>query len=184
LRALVLIPISFFMIFLPLLKQSCNEPDWPAGLPHGEETLTNFDDQTSPGAYFDFSQGAILYGEEGKAQGDIYLERTQLAGNPALGVAFHDDLADSLLYKTTAPSLDWTLQPNPDTPARLPIYSGHCVWIKTGEGNYAKIKILATESNTDVSSFNYIRFEWIYQPNGSKEFTPNLEAEPASGTTN
>jgi hypothetical protein len=179
LRALGIIPLSFILAFFPLLKQSCGEPEWPAGIPHGEEVLTNIDDVASPGAYFDFSEGALVYGEEGKQRGDIYLERTLLCGNPALGVALHDDMADSILYKTTAPSLDWTEQPDAQTPARIPIYGGHCVWIRTGEGNFAKIKILLTDSNPDVSSFNWIKIQWMYQPSGSNDFTQT----PLAGTT-
>ena len=180
LRAFCILPLALILSVTPVAKTSCGEPPWPVGCPHGEETLTNVEDPDNPGAYFDFSAGQIVYGDEGRARGDIYLEKTLLAGNAASGVAFHDDLADSLLYKTVAPTLDWTVQPNPQTPARLAIYNGHCVWIRTGEGNIAKIKILLTDSNPEVSSFNWIKFSWIYQPDGSNEFHDVAGAQPAT----
>jgi hypothetical protein len=171
-----LIPFLLWTALLPLLKPSCSsEPQWPAGLPHGEEVLPNI-----PGAWFDFSQGKLIYGDEGKKQGDIYLEKTFIAGNPALHVALHDDLADSILYKTTAPSLNWTEQPNADNPARVSIYDGHCIWIKTGEGNYAKIKILLTESNANVSSYNWVKIQWMYEPDGSQQFHGVPSTAPAA----
>ena len=55
----------------------------------------------------------------------------------------------------TAPSLNWTEQPNDTAPALLPIYDGHCVWVKTGKGN-SKAEILLVESNGNVSGYNWI----------------------------
>jgi hypothetical protein len=173
LRLLITIPLAFLLTIFPMMKNSCStEPEWPAGCPHGEVVLTNITDPDSPGAYFDFSQGKLLFGEEGKAQGDIYLEKTFICGNPSLHVKLHDDLADSFLFKTSAPTLDWIEQPSEEIPSRLSIYDGHNVWVRTGEGYLGKIKFIGTESNTDVSSFNFVRLMWIYQPDGSDEFHP------------
>ena len=170
-RILVILPLTIFLSFFPFLKAACSsEPEWPVGCPHGEEVLPNIADPDSPGAYFDFSQGKLVYGEEGKKQGDIFLENTFIAGNPATKVALHDDLADSLLYKRMAPSYNWVEQPAPERPARLSIYDGHCVWVKTGEGKTAKFKIIGTEANAGFSNFNWIKIQWIFQPDGSNEF--------------
>jgi hypothetical protein len=165
---------------MPLLKSACGgRQEWPAGCPHGEETLPNVDDPDTPGAYFDFSKGALVYGDEARREGDICLQRTFIAGNPALHVSLHDDMADSILYKPTAPNLNWTEQPDAETPARVSIYNGHCIWVRTGEGNIGKIKILLTESNENVTSFNWVKIEWIYQPNGSDTF---LDQSGTTGT--
>jgi hypothetical protein len=181
LRLLAILPLIFITSIFPALKAGCStDPGWPVGCPHGEEILPNIADPDTPGAYFDFSEGKLVYGDEGKKNGDIYLEKTLLAGNPALGIELHDDLADSLLYKRTAPSLDWKSQPNPDTPVRLSIYNGHCVWVRTSEKKIGKIKILQTDSNTDVSSFNWIKFEWIFQPDGTGDFPAPPEPESAT----
>jgi hypothetical protein len=49
--------------------------------------LPNFNDPDAPGACFDFSAGQIVYGEEGRKQGDIYLERTFIDGNPDFAIS-------------------------------------------------------------------------------------------------
>ena len=179
-RLLGIIPLIFLVSLFSVYKGTCStEPEWPAGCPHGEEILPNFASPDTPGAYFDLSEGKLVYGDEGKKNGDIYLERTFIAGNPALKVALHDDLADSLLYKKVAPELAWTYQPNPETPARVSIYSGHCIWVRTGENKIGKIKILQTESNTNVSSYNWVKIQWIFQPDGTTQFHDVAGASPA-----
>ncbi len=169
---------SFFIVLvllqgLPMFLSGCGETEWPEGCPHGEETLPNFNDPDSPGAYFDFSAGEIVYGEEGRTRGDIFLERTFVAGNPELGVAIHDQQPDSLLYDLTAPSwgsTEWKVSPNEGVPPRTPLYEGHNIWVKTAEGHTAKFKILLMESNEDHSSYIWIKIRWIYQPDGTDSF--------------
>jgi len=181
LRVLVVFPLVFLLSVLPMLK-SCGEPEWPAGFPHGEEILPSFEDPDQPGAFFDFSSGSLVFGDEGRQKGDIYLDKTFIAGNPALNVALHDDMADSLLYKTAVPSFDWTERPDENTAARISIYNGHCVWVRTGEGYYGKLKILQVESNESVSSFNWIKIQWIYQPDGTNQFRNTAVAVPGTVT--
>jgi len=162
---------------------SCEEREWPAGLPHGEVILPNIEDPDTPGAYFDFSEGEIVYGDEGRQRGDIFLERTFIAGNPALGVALHDAQPDSILYDTTAPSWgsgQWKHPPNEETPPRVPVYQGHNIWVQTAEGHTAKMKILMAESNMDVTAYLQIKMQWIYQPDGSNELHAIAGAEEQS----
>jgi hypothetical protein len=135
--------------------------------------LPNFNDPDAPGACFDFSAGQLVYGEEGRKQGDIYLERTFIDGNPDLNVALCDQQPDSLLYDRTAPgwgSSGWKVSPNPGVAPSIALYDGHNIWVKTGEGNTAKLKILLMEANEDNTSYNWVKIRWIYQPNGSTEF--------------
>lgn len=130
-------------------------------------------DPDTPGAYFDLSEGSILYGDEARQRGDIFLDRTFLCGNPAVGVALHDQQPDSLLYDMTAPgwgSAGWNQPPDAQTPSRVGIYDGHNIWIRTAEGHTAKLKILITESNENFTSYNRIKFEYIYQPDGTESF--------------
>ena len=170
--------ISIYVILsiiaaMPLnLLASCQEPEWPAGLPHGEIILPNIEDPDTPGAYFDFSEGELVYGEEGRQRGDIFLERTFIAGNPALGVALHDQQPDSLLYDSTAPSWGsggWKLPQNDETPGRVAVYQGHNIWVQTAEGHTGKLRILMAESNMDVTGYIRVKIEWIYQPDGSNQ---------------
>jgi len=177
--------LTAFLGILPFWLASCQEPDWPEGLPHGEIILPNIADPDTPGAYFDFSEGELVYGEEGRQRGDIYLETNFVAGNPALGVALHDQQPDSLLYDRIAPgwgSEQWRRPVNPDTPGRVPVYQGHNVWVITGEGNTGKLRILMAEANIDYTSFLRIKFEWIYQPDGSTELRPIAGAADESGS--
>ncbi len=162
-----------FLVILTWTVCGCGEDDWPVGCPHGEVILPSVEDPDTPGAYFDFSAGEIVYGEEGRQRGDIYLDKKFIAGNPSLNVALHDAIADSLLYDCSAPgwgSTQWKRQPDEVTPARVPIYSGHNVWIRTGEGHTAKFKILFAEDGPDLDSYLWIRIRWIYQPDGTEEF--------------
>ncbi len=168
------------LVFLPLsFLASCGEVEWPEGLPHGEVILPNIEDPDTPGAYFDFSEGEIVYGEEGRQRGDIYLDRTFIAGNPALGVELHDAQPDSLLYDTVAPSWGTRLwkTPSGDVPAMVPIYDGHNIWVKTGEAHTAKLRIMMPEANADNTSYLRLKFEWAYQPDGSNE----LKGIPGAG---
>lgn len=180
LRFSAILTLTTLILAFNLIASGCEGEEWPEGLPRGETILPAFDDPDTPGAYFDFSAGELVYGDEGRQRGDIYLDRTFIAGNPAHGVALHDAMANSLLYDSTMPgwgSTQWKRPPNENTPARVPIYNGHCMWVLTAEGNTAKFKIRMTESNADVSGFLRIKIEWTYQPDGSNE----LHAVPAEG---
>lgn len=175
-RRHILRPEYFFIFLSAFLLMtspgliSCQDEPWPAGCPHGEEVIPNVNDPDTPGAYFDFSQGKLLFGEEALQSGDIYLDRNFIAGNPRLGVKLRDAMADSLLYIKKAPQYGWVEPPDEKTPARVPIYDGHNIWVRTGEGHIAKFKIIHVETNPEVSSFNWIKIRWIYQPDGSDEF--------------
>jgi len=143
------------------------EPEWPEGLPHGEIVLPNVEDPDMPGAYFDFSEGEIVYGEEGRARGDVFLEKTFLSGNPALGVQLAEKQPDSILYDMGAPSYGsglWKAPPDENTPARVAIRQGYNVWVRTAEGNLGKLKILLREASDDYTSMLNIKIQWIYQP--------------------
>ena len=160
---------------------SANEPEWPVGCPHGEDWLPNVEDPDTPGAYFDFSEGEIVYGEEAKVRGDIFIYKTFVRGNPQLNVALHPQQPDSLLYDATAPSWgseNWRLPPDANTPSSLGINGGHNVWVRTGEGHTAKFKILLLESNEDVTMFTRVKIQWIYQPDGSESFHDVAGAAP------
>jgi hypothetical protein len=179
--------MSIVMIAMTLLAPKCGpQTEWPEGLPHGEIVLPNIEDPDTPGAYFDLSAGEIVYGEEGRARGDVYLEKTFISPNPALGVGIYDQQPDSLLYDTTAPSWGdrlWKLAPDATTPGRISIYEGHNIWVRTAEGNTGKFKILQAESNEDYSSFNWIRIQWIYQPDGTEELASHGTATDDTGAT-
>jgi hypothetical protein len=62
------------------------------------------------------------------------------------------------------------VSPNPGVAPSIALYDGHNIWVKTGEGNTAKLKILLMEANEDNTSYNWVKIRWIYQPNGSTEF--------------
>ncbi|MFH1675587.1 MAG: hypothetical protein ABIC40_01085 [bacterium] len=177
-----------FILLVPIFGIGCkpSEPDWPAGCPHGEIWLPNVEDPDTPGAYFDLATGEIVYGDEAKKRGDIYIEKTFVAGNPALGIALHDAMGDSILYDKSAPGWGselWKQPPDANTPARVSIYMGHNIWIHTGDGKTGKIKLLDTESNENYTSFNRVKIQWIYQPDGSGEFHDVAGApEGTSGT--
>jgi len=179
---ILLLLLLFFMGFII----SCEEQDWPENLPHGEAILPNFEDPDTPGAWFDFSEGELVFGDEGRQRGDIFLDKTFIAGNPATGIQLCDQQPDSLLYDTTAPGWgpgDWQAPPNAETPSRVPVYDGHNVWVVTGEGNTAKFKIRMAEANMDYTSFLWIKIEWIYQPDGSSELHGIPDPEGETGTT-
>ncbi len=171
----------FLVLIVPVwFLVSCGEPEWPEGLPHGELILPNFEDPDNPGAYFDFSTGELVFGEEGRQRGDIYLDKTFIAGNPGLGVSLHDQQPDSLLYDSTAPgwgSSGWNVPPDSSTPARISIYDGHNIWVNTSEGHTAKFKILLVNPNFDNTDYLSIKIRWIYQPDGSEEFHPIASPE-------
>ena len=167
---------------------SCStEPEWPEGLPHGELILPNVEDPDTPGAYFDFSAGELVYGEEGRQRGDIYLEKTFISGNPALGVQLAEKQPDSILYDSTAPSWGsglWRTPPDATTPARVAIRQGYNVWVKTSEGNFGKLKILLLEATDDYTSIRNIKMQWIFQPDpNSDELAPTSFTQGAQGTS-
>ena len=168
----IVIALATLSLTISFSTFACGGDEWPEGLPLGEVILPAIDDPDTPGAFFDFSEGELVYGDEGRLRGDIYLDKTFIAGNPALGVELHDAMANSLLYDATAPawsSTQWKRRRDENTPARVPIYNGHCMWVVTGEEHIAKFKIRMTESNADVSGFLRIKIEWTYQPDGSNE---------------
>ncbi|HEX9744210.1 MAG TPA: hypothetical protein VGB30_02180 [bacterium] len=172
---LIILSLSFSQLILAASCFAPKEEDYPEGTIHGEVWLTNINDPDNPGAYFDFSEGEVVYGDEARQRGDIYIEATFIRGNPALNVALNDQQPDSLLYDTTAPGWGdrgWAEPPDADTPSRIPIYHGHNVWVRTGEGNTAKFKIVRAESNADVSAYDRLKLQWIYQPDGSNSFQP------------
>jgi len=161
------------IVIFPLFLNACSEEEWPEGCLYGEIILPNFNDPDTPGAYFDFSEGEIVFGEEGRLRGDIYLEQTFIKGNPEHEIGLHDEQPDSLLYKRSAPSWGsarWKVSPNPGVPPSVPLYEGHNIWVRTAEGHTAKFKILTMESNENHTSYNWIKIRWIYQPDGSTSF--------------
>ncbi|MCX6646666.1 MAG: hypothetical protein NTY09_09950 [bacterium] len=176
--------LTAILLIFNVFSIVCKEEEWPVGLPHSEIILPAFDDPDTPGAYFDFSAGELVFGEEGKARGDIYLDRTFISGNPALGVELHDGMANSLLYEPAAPDLgsDQWKRPQGDTPARVAIYNGHTLWVLTGEKCYGKLKIRDVESNENVTSYLNIKIEWTYQPDGSNELHAVSLASETDGT--
>jgi len=186
LRFLSSVLILFLAAFPTFLASCGGEPNWPEGLPHGEVTLTNIEDPDAPGAYFDISAGELIYGDEGRERGDVYLERTFVAGNPALGIELHDAQPDSILYDTTAPgwgSSGWKTAPDANTPPRVPVRKDHNIWVKTSEGNIGKVHILLLEANSDYSNIYNIKLQWIYQPDGSGELHAVSGATGESGTS-
>ena len=58
---------------------------------------------------------------------------------------------------------------------KVPIYSSHVYWITTKEGHYAKLKIAAAEMNADGSGYDRLVVKWVYQPDGSTDFTGKPE---------
>jgi hypothetical protein len=168
---------------IALSHSGCAEPEWPAGLPHGEIILPNISDPDTPGAYFDISEGQIVYGEDGIARGDIYLDHTFICGNAKLDVALHETQTDTILYDSTAPGWGsgWVEPNNEDSPARVPVNNHMNIWVRTAEGHFGKLRILMKEANTDYSSFLRVKFEWIYQPDGSNELHPLTDSSDQAG---
>jgi len=170
------------VIALCFVTACVSEPEWPEGLPHGEIVLPNIEDPDMPGAYFDFSEGELVYGNEGRSRGDVFLEATFIAGNPVLNVALAEQQPDSILYDTGAPGWGtnfWKTPPDENTPARVAVRQGYNVWVRTAEGNYGKLKILLREASDDYTKMLEIKMQWIYQPDPAKN---DLSASPAFAT--
>ncbi len=169
-------PLILLIIFITFIP-SCGEPEWPEGLPHGELNLPNINDPDTPGAYFDLSEGELVYGEEGRQRGDVYLDVNFVCGNPALGVEIHDAQPDSLLYDTGAPGWGtrlWKISPDGENPPRIGVINGHNIWVRTAEGNIGKFRIMSSEPNDDYTNMLSIKIQWIFQP--------DLEKNDLSGT--
>jgi len=178
--------VASLLVFSLISTAGCvytREEDWPAGLPHGDIILPNVEDPDTPGAYFDFSTGSILYGDQGRQEGDIYLDYTFVTGNAALNVALASTQTDTILYDTTAPSWGqgWNEPQSETSPAREPVRQHMNYWVRTAEGHYGKLRIVDKESNADVTSYNFIKFQWVYQPDGSNELHA-IEGASEAGT--
>jgi len=156
-----------------------SEPNFPPGLPHGEVRITIFSEQSKPGARFDFESGQVVYEPNAPSVGDIFFDRKFLCGSGSpLNVCVQDTQPQSIGADPSAPSIGYTCPPDTTgNPSRAGIYQSHVLWIKLTDGKYAKIKIKECPLKSDASDFDYIIFEWVYQPDGSTDFRGKPEAE-------
>jgi hypothetical protein len=149
-----------------------SEPNFPPGLPSGEVQITVFGDPVKPGARFDFETGTVVYEPGAPVKGDIFFDRKFLCGSGyPLNVAIQDTQPQSIGADPSAPTTGYT-SPNDTSgvPSRTGIYNSHVYWIKLTDGKYAKIKIKQSPLNEKTSDFEFIIFEWVYQPDGSTDF--------------
>jgi hypothetical protein len=150
----------------------------PPGVICQKITLYNQADPGNENVWFDFSEGRAIIEAEGHKDGDFCLYKTFLRSSWPVECGIQDSQADSLHRRTENPEYDYIFPDENRKNADLAIYSGHVYYFITGEGHYAKLKILNSEWNSDATSYNFLTFEYAYQPNGTKYFGVNPDGTP------
>jgi hypothetical protein len=173
--------LAFFIMLCTIFSGCTSEPNYPPGLPSGEITIDVFDNPAKPGARFDFETGAIVYEPNGPVVGDIYFQKKFLCGSGSpLNVGIQDYQPGSIGFDVSAPSLNYKFPPGaPDVPSREAIYLSHIYWIQLTDGKYAKIKIKEATLNNNTNDFDFVTFQWVYQPDGSGNFQGKPQTEEA-----
>lgn len=153
----------------------------PPGVDSGKITLFNIADAENAGQWFDFSEARIIVEGDEHKQGDFCLFKTFLRSSWPVTCGIQDSQPDSLWRHTANPTYDYEVPDATRKNADVAIYSGHVYYMMTGEGHYARIKIVDTgEMNDNATSFNYITFYWGYQPNGTEFFGVNPDGSPVT----
>jgi hypothetical protein len=152
--------------------------DCPPGVVCGKITLFNSADPGNEGAWFDFSAGRAIVEPQEHGEVDFCLFKTFLRSSWPVVCGIQDSQADSLHRRSVSPEYDYEFPDENRKNLDMAIYSGHVYYFKTGEGHYAKIKIVETELNADATSYNYITFYWAYQPDGTPYFGINPDGTP------
>jgi hypothetical protein len=150
----------------------------PPGVKSGKITLYNISDSENAGQWFDFSEARVIIEADEHKQGDFCLFRTFLRSIWPVTCGIQDSQSDSLWRHTANPTYGYETPDSVKSNADVAIYTGHVYYMTTGEGHYARIKVVATEMNDDATSFNSITFYWGYQPNGTEFFGVNPDGSP------
>ncbi len=171
----------FFMMIIFLATPGCGPTaveNAPPGIVAGKITLFNVADPENAGQWFDFSEGRIIIETDEHKQGDFCLFGTHLRSVWPVECGMQDSQPDSLWRHESNPTYDYKTPDEFKKNADVPIYSGHVYYMVTGEGHYARIKVVGTEMNDDASAFNSITFYWGYQPDGTEVFVREVDDAP------
>ena len=164
-----------------LLFLSCGPTpveDTPPGVISGKFTLVNFEDAENPGVWFDFTSGGAILDSEDRTEGDFCLFKTFLRSSWPVACGIQDSQADSLFRRLANPTYEYVTPNDTLTNADVAIYSGHVFYMKTVEGLYARIKVVASAWNSNATAYEYITFYWAYQPEGHEYFGADAQGKP------
>jgi hypothetical protein len=150
----------------------------PPGVISGKFTLVNVEDPESPGVWFDFTAGGAVVERDAHKVGDFCLFKTFLRSSWPVTCGIQDSQADSLFRHIANPTYDYITPSEILKNADMPIYSGHVYYMITGEGLYARIKIVEEVFNPDATAYEHITFYWAYQPKGHEYFGVNPDGSP------
>ena len=171
----------FLLIALAAVFLSCGPTaveNTPPGVTSGKFTLVNVEDTQSPGVWFDFTAGGAVIERDTHKAGDFCLFKTFLRSSWPVKCGMQDSQADSLFRHVTNPTSGYEFPSEVLKNADMPIYSGHVYYMITGEGLYARIKIVEEAFNDDATAYEHITFYWAYQPKGHEYFGANPDGTP------
>jgi hypothetical protein len=150
----------------------------PPGVVSGKFKLINVQDPDNPGVWFDFTAGGAVIEADERKEGDFCLFKTMLRSSWPVACGIQDSQADSLFRHIANPTYDYKTPTEILKNADVAIYSGHVYYMITGEGLYARIKIVDSILNANATAYEYITFYWAYQPEGHEYFGADAQGRP------
>jgi len=176
-----MIPRTLLLIAFAAAFLSCGTTtveNAPPGVICEKFTLINVEDPESPGVWFDFTAGGAVIERDAHKVGDFCLYKTFLRSSWPVKCGIQDSQADSLFRHVTNPTSGYEFPSEILKNADVAIYSGHTYYMVTGEGLYARIKIVEEVLNPDATAYEHITFYWAYQPKGHEYFGLDEKGNP------